>query len=123
MMVFQKELDWGMRRTLIEWIVQVHSQFRLLPETLHLTINLIDRTLSTKFVSVNKLQLVGVTSFLIACKYEEIMAPSVDDLVYITDREYQGTEIIRAERHMLGILGYQVFFVLSRLGIPVRYNF
>jgi G2/mitotic-specific cyclin 3/4 len=109
MMKFQTELDWGMRRTMMEWIIQVHAQFRLLPETLHLTINLIDRTLSTKFVSVNKLQLVGVASFLIACKYEEIMAPSVDDLVYITDKEYQSSEIIRAERHMLGILGYQVF--------------
>lgn len=81
----QNELDWGMRSTLVSWLLQVHSQFKLLPETLYLTVNLIDRTLSLKLISLSKLQLVGITALLIASKYEEILSPSVQDLVYMTD--------------------------------------
>ena len=39
-------------------------------------------------VSRTKLQLVGVTALLIACKYEEIYPPEVRDCVYITDNAY-----------------------------------
>jgi hypothetical protein len=79
-----------------------------MPETLYLTVNLIDRTLSSKRISINKLQLVGVTALLIASKYEEIKCPCVSDLVYVTDGAFDESEIIRAERHMLGILQYNV---------------
>ncbi|KAJ3372005.1 G2/mitotic-specific cyclin [Kappamyces sp. JEL0680] len=104
----QPELDWGMRSTLVAWIIQVHAQFKLLPETLYLAINLIDRTLSLKSISLSKLQLVGVTALLIASKYEEILCPSVHDLVYMTDNGYSDEEIRRAERHMLSIVEYQI---------------
>jgi hypothetical protein len=107
-MFHQPELDWGMRKTLVSWLMQVHSQFKLLPETLFLTVNLIDRSLSLKSISLSKLQLVGVTALLIAAKYEEILAPSVQDLVYMTDNAYDSEEILRAERHLLGIVSYQV---------------
>jgi cyclin B len=32
-----------MRVTLIGWIVEVHLKFKLLPETLFITVNLVDR--------------------------------------------------------------------------------
>jgi hypothetical protein len=116
----QADLDWGMRRTLATWLIQVHSQFKLMPETLYLTINLIDRTLSFKNISVSKLQLVGVTALLIACKYEEILSPSIQDLVYMTDYGYTDEEIRRAERHMLAIVEYQVNKKnLCRSAIPI----
>ena len=34
------------------------------------------------------LQLVGVSSMLIACKYEEMYVPEVNDFVFITDQAY-----------------------------------
>lgn len=52
-----------------------------MPETLYLTINLIDRYLEQEEVSRPKLQLVGVTALLIASKYEEIYPPELRDLV------------------------------------------
>mgnify|MGYP001811161153 CR=1 FL=1 len=48
-----------------------------MPETLYLTVNLIDRFLEQKQVTRKHLQLVGVTAMLIASKYEEIWAPEV----------------------------------------------
>lgn len=65
----------SMRTTLIDWLLQVHARYHMLPETLWIAINLIDRFLSNRVVSLVKFQLVGVTAMFIAAKYEEIMAP------------------------------------------------
>ena len=77
----------------MDWIIEVHLKFKLLPETLFLTISLIDRYLERVQIKRNNLQLVGVTAMLIASKYEEIYAPEVRDFVYITDNAYTKEEI------------------------------
>ena len=64
-----------MRTTLIDWLLQVHMRYHMLPETLWIAINIIDRFLSNRVVSLVKFQLVGVTAMFVAAKYEEIMAP------------------------------------------------
>jgi G2/mitotic-specific cyclin-B, other len=77
-----------MRQILVDWLVEVHLKFKLLPETLFLTVNLIDRFTFIKQVKRNDYQLLGVTAMLIACKYEEIYAPEIRDFVYMTDKAY-----------------------------------
>lgn len=64
-------------------------------ETLFLTVNLIDRFLECETVVRKKLQLVGVTALLLACKYEEISVPLVDDLIFISDQSYTRKEILQ----------------------------
>lgn len=64
-----------MRTTLIDWLLQVHMRYHMLPETLWIAINVVDRFLSNRVVSLVKFQLVGVTAMFVAAKYEEIMAP------------------------------------------------
>lgn len=63
-------------------------------ETLFLTVNLIDRYLEKEVVPRKKLQLVGVTAMLLACKYEEVSVPVVEDLVLISDRAYSKGQIL-----------------------------
>ena len=72
----------------MDWIIEVHLKFKLLPETLFITVSLIDRFLERVQIKRHNLQLVGVTAMLIASKYEEIYAPEVNDFVYITDNAY-----------------------------------
>ena len=84
----QTDINASMREILVDWLIEVHLKFKLLPETLYLTVNLIDRYLEKQNVLRNKLQLVGVTAMLIASKYEEISPPIVTDFVYITDNAY-----------------------------------
>lgn len=84
-----------MRAILIDWLIEVHLKFKLLPETLFLTVNLIDRYLEKQVIPRTKLQLVGVSSMLIASKYEEIYAPEVRDFVYITDKAYSKEDILK----------------------------
>lgn len=104
----QAEIQWSMRAVLMDWIVQVHHRFSLLPETLYLCVNYIDRFLSCKVVSLGKLQLVGATAIFIAAKYEEIDCPSVQEIVYMVDGGYTVDEILKAERFMLSMLQFEL---------------
>jgi cyclin B len=104
----QPHINEKMRSILTDWLVEVHLKFKLIPETLYLTINLIDRFLEKYEVPRPKLQLVGVTSLLIAAQYEEIYPPEIRDLVYICDRAYTKQEILIMEETILRTLKYQI---------------
>eukprot|EP00594_Rhizosolenia_setigera_P008325 CAMPEP_0178958170 /NCGR_PEP_ID=MMETSP0789-20121207/11433_1 /TAXON_ID=3005 /ORGANISM="Rhizosolenia setigera, Strain CCMP 1694" /LENGTH=383 /DNA_ID=CAMNT_0020640725 /DNA_START=86 /DNA_END=1237 /DNA_ORIENTATION=- len=116
----QTHINEKMRSILVDWLVEVHLKFKLVPETLYLTINLIDRYLERKQVSRPKLQLVGVTALLVASKYEEIYPPELRDLVYICDRAYSKQEILDMEENILRALDYQIT-IPSAHAFLVRY--
>lgn len=97
-----------MRAILVDWLVDVHIKFKLLPETLFLTINLVDRYLEKAPVSRQKLQLVGVGAMLIAAKYEEIYPPEVKEFEYVTDRAYSKPEILDMEGKILNALNFNL---------------
>jgi len=107
-----------MRSVLVDWLVGVHLQFKLLPETMYTGIAILDRFLQNnlKMVDRNTLQLVGVSSMLIASKYEEIYAPEVKDFVYITDSAYTERDILRMELKILDSLDFE-------LGRPLPLHF
>ncbi|XP_028109590.1 cyclin-B1-4-like isoform X3 [Camellia sinensis] len=85
-MNWQPEINSKMRSILIDWLTEVHRMFELMPETLYLTINIVDRYLSMNVVPRRELQLVGISSMLIACKYEEIWAPEVKRIILLKER-------------------------------------
>lgn len=104
----QTDINEKMRAILIDWLVEVHLKFKLMPETLYLTVNLIDRFLEREAIARNKLQLVGVTAMFIASKYEEIYAPECRDFVYISDKAYTREQILQMEGLMLSKLNFQL---------------
>ena len=104
----QSELTWEMRQTLIDWLLQVHLRYRLLPETLWIAINLVDRFLSKRMVSVVKLQLVGVIAMFTASKYEEVLTPSIEEFVFMTGNGYTKEEILKGERVLLKALDFKI---------------
>lgn len=104
----QQEIQWSMRAVLVDWVVQVHQRFSLLPETLFLTINYIDRFLSCKIVSLAKLQLVGATALFVAAKYEEVNCPTIQEIIYMVDGGYSADELLKAERFMLSMLQFEL---------------
>lgn len=107
-MARQSDITVKMRAILVDWLIDVHLKFRLQPETLHLTINIIDRYLAVKDVMRRKLQLVGITAMFIASKYQEIYAPEVADFVYISDKAYPQEEILCMEAEILNELQFEV---------------
>ncbi|KAF2648368.1 A/B/D/E cyclin [Lophiostoma macrostomum CBS 122681] len=106
----QNELEWKMRGILVDWLLEVHTRFRLLPETLFLAVNIIDRFLSTKIVQLDRLQLVGVTAMFIASKYEEVLSPHVQNFRHVADDGFTEDEILTAERFVLAALNYDLSY-------------
>jgi len=106
----QKELSWQMRGVLIDWLVNLHGTFRMLPETLFICVNIVDRFLSCRVVSLVRFQLVGVASLFIAAKFEEMCCPSVDELVRVCDEGYTTTQVLKAEAYILKALGFDLSY-------------
>nr|XP_045381067.1 cyclin-O [Camelus bactrianus] len=69
------------RCKLLSWLIPVHRQFGLSFESLCLTVNTLDRFLTTTPVAADCFQLLGVTSLLIACKQVEVHPPRVKQLL------------------------------------------
>lgn len=104
----QDELQWLMRGVLVDWIVQVHQRFNLLPETLFLTINYVDRFLSRRKVLLLRFQLVGIVALFLAAKYEEINCPLVHEVQYMVENLYTVEELLKAERFMIDVLEFEM---------------
>jgi len=109
-MAKQSDINEKMRAILVDWLVDVHLKFKLVNETLFLTVNMIDRYLEKSQVSRQKLQLVGITALFTACKYEEIYPPDLRDFVYVTDKAYTKKQILQMEGKMLNELEFNVTF-------------
>lgn len=122
----QDDINDKMRAILLDWLVDVNLKFKLLPQTLFLTVNIIDRYLSFAKIKRSKLQLVGVAALFIACKYEEIYPPELKLFVYITDNAYQKKDVLDMEYEILKTLEFEITvptalnyldFIVLRLGM------
>ncbi|XP_062844376.1 G2/mitotic-specific cyclin-B1 [Trichomycterus rosablanca] len=101
-----REVTGNMRAILIDWLVQVQIKFRLLQETMYMTVAIIDRFLQDNPVPKKQLQLVGVTSMFIASKYEEMYPPEIADFAFVTDRAYTTAQIRDMEMKILRVLNF-----------------
>ena len=109
-MANQKDINHRMRAILIDWLIDVHIKYKMVPQTMYISVNLIDRFLSENKTNRDKLQLVGVASMFIASKYEEIYPPELKDFVYITDKAYVKSEVLEMEYKMLKYLNFDITF-------------
>ncbi|KAI7754687.1 hypothetical protein M8C21_005306, partial [Ambrosia artemisiifolia] len=104
----QKDVGINMRGVLVDWLVEVAEEYKLLSDTLYLTISYIDRFLSINVLNRKRLQLLGVSSMLIAAKYEEISPPHTEDFCYITDNTYTKQEVVKMEADVLKALKFEM---------------
>ncbi|XP_067320677.1 G2/mitotic-specific cyclin-B1 [Anolis sagrei] len=111
-----QEVTGNMRAILIDWLVQVQMKFKLLQETLYMTVAIIDRFLQDNKVAKRMLQLVGVTAMLVASKYEEMYPPEIGDFAFVTDQTYTKLQIRQMEMKILKSLDFN-------LGRPLPLHF
>ena len=102
----QPEIRWHMRPCLVDFLIEIHFTFCLRPETLYLTLNVIDRYVSRRIVYIKHYQLVGCTALWIAAKFEDTKerVPSVQDLVQICRDTYDESAFIQMEQHVLSTI-------------------
>ncbi|EGA60132.1 Clb2p [Saccharomyces cerevisiae FostersO] len=96
------------RDILVNWLVKIHNKFGLLPETLYLAINIMDRFLGKELVQLDKLQLVGTSCLFIASKYEEVYSPSIKHFASETDGACTEDEIKEGEKFILKTLKFNL---------------
>ncbi|KAI9840056.1 MAG: hypothetical protein M1819_000249 [Sarea resinae] len=106
----QEDLEWKMRGILVDWLIEVHTRFHLLPETLFLAVNIIDRFLSSCCCQLDRLQLVGVAAMFIASKYEEVLSPHVSNFRHVADDGFTEEEILQAEKRVLAALNFNLSY-------------
>lgn len=106
----QPEIRWHMRPCLVDFLVEIHFTFRLRPETLYLTLNIIDRYVSRRIVYVKHYQLVGCAALWIAAKFEDAKerVPTVQDLAQICRDTYDESAFIQMEGHVLSTIQWSL---------------
>ncbi|CAN8293235.1 unnamed protein product [Cochlearia groenlandica] len=105
----QKDVTQSMRGILVDWLVEVSEEYTLVPDTLYLTVYLIDWFLHGNYVERQRLQLLGITCMLIASKYEEINAPRIEEFCFITDNTYTRDQVLEMENQVLRHFSFQIY--------------
>ncbi|KAL4923053.1 G1/S-specific cyclin [Aspergillus undulatus] len=106
----QTEIQWFMRPYLLDFLIEAHTAFQLLPATLFLTINLLDRYCSKRVVYKRHYQLVGCAALLIAAKYgdKKDRVPTIRELKSMCCSLYDDDMFIQMEWHVLQTLGWTI---------------
>ena len=99
-----------MRPYLLDFLIEAHTAFGLLPETLFLAINLLDRYCSKRIVYKRHYQLVGCAALLIAAKYgdRKERVPTIRELKCMCCALYDDDMFTQMEWHVLQTLGWMI---------------
>ena len=99
-----------MRPYLLDFLVEAHHAFQLLPETLFLAVNLLDRYCSKRVVYKRHYQLVGCAALLIAAKYgdRKERVPTIRELKSMCCSLYDEDMFMQMEWHVLQTLNWVI---------------
>ena len=98
-----------MRAQLIDWIMEVGSEFALRRETVHKAVIYIDVFLqNSQDFPKEKLQLLALAALSLASKIEEIHAPTIKNFAFTANNSFSEKEIIRMEVAVSKSLGWRL---------------
>ena len=104
----QSEIKDTSRAFLIEWVIDVHRKFRLTAEALYVSVFILDQFLSKQNLQKSQLHLLGVSTLLIASKYEEIYPPTLTDFLAVSENKFSKQMVIKMEKEILTTLGFNL---------------
>ena len=97
METLQSDIQPNMRAILMDWVVEVAAEYKLVSDTLFLAASYVDRFLSCRAIERTELQLVGVAALFLAAKYEEIYPPQLNDFVFVAASTYTREQVHHAD--------------------------
>jgi len=108
-MANSKHINSKMRTFLVKWLVEVTEEFKQSVKTLHLAVYILDKYISLNpNILTTNLQRLGITSMLIASKFEEVTHMTTEDCSYISDSAFSKQQIVQMEKEILAFLQYDV---------------
>eukprot|EP00823_Brevimastigomonas_motovehiculus_P004215 TRINITY_DN271_c1_g2_i1.p1 TRINITY_DN271_c1_g2~~TRINITY_DN271_c1_g2_i1.p1 ORF type:complete len:524 (-),score=173.15 TRINITY_DN271_c1_g2_i1:627-2198(-) len=98
------------RRVIVDWMSQVGEEYKLTPQTIHMSVNYLDRILSRTPVPKTTLQLLSMCCILVAAKHEELedKVPTLDDLNECASNAYTTDSIKQMEVQVLSALSWRL---------------
>ncbi|KAJ7140134.1 cyclin-like protein [Mycena filopes] len=116
----QPEIRWHMRPIIVDFLVETHFTFRLRPEVLYLTLNIVDRYLSRRITYIKHYQLLGCAAFWIAAKFADPgeRVPTCQDLAQICRETYEESAFIKMEGHVLSTIQWALWIPTA----PARFR-
>ena len=98
------------RSIIYHWLVKNNHKWKLKDDTIYMAMNIMDRYIS-QYKSKNlEFQLIEISSYLIASKYEDIYPPYIDELSQICNYIYSNDDIIKKEYEILSGLNFDVLY-------------
>ncbi len=105
----QTNINFAMRKILIDWLIEVKGYYRLSHGIFFLACQYIDIYLSKKKISKLDLQLLGITAIFIASKIMKVDPLSIFECIKIVDNAYNSTELKNMEIDLCIILDYDFY--------------
>ncbi|GFH17937.1 CYCA2 protein, partial [Haematococcus lacustris] len=96
------------RAILVDWLVDVTSEFGISQAALFQAVSMLDRCLAVKAVRCSQLQLLGATCLWLACKLEDVQLPSLSSMVRVTDYSVTPEQMLACELEVLVLLEYDL---------------
>ena len=105
----ENEISPEMRAMVVDWLLEIHQIFHFQEKCLFTTIQIIDKYLSKKKITIDQFQLLALTALNIASKLEEVEYPILDNFITISKNSLTKKEMINMENKVLSIIDYEIF--------------
>lgn len=104
------EISPGQRDEAVRWLIDLHADLKLYPETLHLAISILDRFLASIKARPKYLRCIAISCFFLAIKTseEDECIPSLRELATHSKCGCTPSEILRMERIILDKLNWDL---------------
>ena len=96
------------RAGVIDWLISLCCSFRSHNSVIHLSVQILDRFLSSNIMMSQNLQVAGAACFLIASKHDEVHSPKPADLLYSMGGTTSVKELVDMESFVLQTIGFQL---------------
>ena len=106
----EKYFNEKVRCLIFHWLLANNQKWKLKDETIYLAMNIMDRYISKVKISNNEYQLIAITSYFIATKYEDIYPPDLDTLLGLCKYGYTNEEVLETEYKILKELKFDILY-------------
>merc|ERR1712129_179506 len=109
----QSQIAPHMRKTVTDWMLEVCEDQQCQPEVFFLSVNYLDRFLSTVNINKNQFQLCAAVCILLASKFSQVVPITTEKLVIYTDNSVTVEELRQWEIKILNVLQWELSSVTA----------
>ena len=103
------EITPEMRTVAVDWLVLVHHKiFKFKENTFFLAIQLFDRYLSKIILSIEKTELLLLTSFSLASKHEEVEYVNMKETLQLSQNKFSKEDVVKMEYNILKQINFEI---------------